>query len=76
MIRFPNYCTSGERNFALQTCKSIERFTELCPFTLVTQWQDMALSHAPVVMVKLKKNQCKCSHLNVFGLEILLQVMI
>jgi len=36
----------------------------------------MAVRHAPVVMVKLRKIQCKWSHLNAFGLEILLQVMI
>jgi len=36
----------------------------------------MALRHASVVMVKLRKMQYKWSHLNAFGLEILLQVTI
>jgi len=36
----------------------------------------MALRHAPIVMVELRKIQYKWSHLNAFGLEIFLQVTI
>jgi len=43
--------------YKLENRTLLERFTELCPFTHVTQWQDMALRHAPVVMVKLRKIQ-------------------
>jgi hypothetical protein len=51
--------------YKLENQTLLERFTELCSFT-----------HVPVVMVKLKKIQYKWSHLNAFGLEILLQVTI